>query len=161
MEKGNATVNNTANREVIITRLLKAPRELVFTVWTQSEHLAQWWGPNGFTTTLQSMDVKPGGKLEFTMYGMGLAFPNVIIYKEVVKPERLVYTHGSGKENDPGEFEVTVTFDDEDGKTRLTMHSVFKTAEARNFVVNEYGAIERGNETVNHLEEYLAKMVDH
>lgn len=160
MEKGNTTTGNTANREVIITRLLNAPRELVFTVWTQPEHLEKWWGPDGFTTSLISMDARPGGKLEFTMFGMGMAFPNVIVYKEVVKPERLVYTHGSGKENDPGEFEVTVTFEAEGAKTRLTMHSVFKTAEARNFVVNEYGAIERGNETVNHLEEYLAKMVD-
>lgn len=158
MEKDNATAGSTANREVIISRLLNAPRELVFTVWTQPEHLEKWWGPNGFTTTLQNMDVRVGGKLEFMMFGMGLAFPNVIVYKEVVKPERLVYSHGNGKENDPGEFEVTVTFDDEGGKTRLTMHSVFKTAEARNFVVNEYGAIERGNETVDHLEEYLRQL---
>lgn len=150
--------SNTADREIIITRLLKAPRELVFEVWTKPEHVAQWWGPDGFTTTVHSMDVRVGGTLRMTYHGMGGNFPNLLYYTEVVPPERLCYTHGSGKENDPGEFEVTVTFAEEGGNTRLTMHSLFKTAEARNFVVNEYGAIERGNETVNHLEEYLVKM---
>ena len=150
--------SNTADREIIITRLLKAPRELVFEAWTKPEHVAHWWGPDGFTTTVHSMDVRVGGTLRMTYHGMGSNFLNVLRYTEVVRPGRLCYIHGSGKENDPGEFEVTVTFDEEGSNTRLTMHSLFKTAEARNFVVNEYGAIERGNETVNHLEEYLAKM---
>lgn len=150
--------SNTAGREVIITRLLKAPRELVFEAWTKPEHVAQWWGPDGFTTTVHSMDVRVGGTLKMTYHGMGATFLNVLRYTEIVPPERLCYTHGSGKEDDPGEFEVTVTFDEENGNTRLTMYSLFKTAEARDFVVNEYGAIERGNETVNHLEEYLKQM---
>ncbi|HWB28461.1 MAG TPA: SRPBCC family protein [Chitinophagaceae bacterium] len=158
MANDNTTGNDFAAREIIITRLLNAPRELVFKVWTEPEHLAQWWGPDGFKTTVHSMDVRKGGKLNMTLHGMGVAFPNLVVYTEIIKPEKLVYTHGSGVENDPGEFQVTVTFNDENGKTRLTMHSLFKTAEARDFVIREYGAVERGNETVNHLEAYLAKM---
>lgn len=150
--------SNTADREIIITRLLKAPRELVFEAWTKPEHVAQWWGPDGFTTTVHSMDVRVGGTLKMTYHGMGVNYLNVLHYTEVTKPERLCYIHGSGEENDPGEFEVTVTFEEEGNNTRLTMRSLFKTAEARNFVINEYGAIERGNETINHLEEHLAKM---
>ena len=158
MANDNAAPGNIAAREIIITRLLKAPRELVFKVWTEQEHLAQWWGPDGFTTTVHSMDLRKGGLLKMTMYGMGTNFPNQIKYIEVVKPKRLVYLHGSGAKNDPGEFEVVVTFEEEEGQTRLTMHSLFKTAEARDFVIREFGAIDRGNETVNHLEAYLAKM---
>ncbi len=158
MASDNITSGNISEREVIITRLLRAPRELVFKVWTQQEHLAQWWGPDGFTSTIHSMDARKGGDLKMTLYGMGMVFPNLIKYIEVIRPAKLVYLHGSGAENDPGEFEVTVTFDDEAGNTRLTMRSLFKTAAARDFVVREFGAIERGNETVDHLETYLAKI---
>jgi len=151
--------SNTADREIIITRLLKAPRELVFEAWTKPEHVAHWWGPDGFTTTVHSMDVRVGGTLKMTYHGMGGNFLNVLRYTEVIRPEKLCYTHGSGEENDPGEFEVTVTFEEEGNNTRLTMYSLFKTAEVRDFVIKEYGAIERGNETINHLEEYLVTLI--
>ncbi|HVX52001.1 MAG TPA: SRPBCC domain-containing protein [Chitinophagaceae bacterium] len=160
MANDSKTAEDFSDREVIITRLLNAPPELVFMVWTQPEHLAKWWGPDGFTTTVQSMDFRQGGTLRMTLHGMGVSFPNLIKYIEVVRPEKLVYLHGSGVEDDPGEFEVTVTFTDVGGKTRLTLRSLFKTAEARDFVIREFGAVERGNETVTHLEEYLAKIKD-
>lgn len=150
--------SSTGSREIIITRLLKAPRELVFEVWTKPEHIAQWWGPDGFTTTVHSMDVSVGGTLKMTYKGVDNSFFNVLRYTEIVRPERLCYTHGNGEANDPGEFEVTVTFEEEGSNTRLTMRSLFKTAEFRNFVIEKYGAIERGNETITHLEKYLDTM---
>lgn len=114
--------------------------------------------PDGFTTTVHSMDMRVGGTLKMTYQGDGISFFNVLRYTEIVTPEKLCYTHGSGEENDPGEFEVTVTFEEEGANTRLTMRSLFKTAEFRNFVIEKYGAVERGNETINHLEEYVASM---
>lgn len=151
--------SNTADRELIITRLINASRELVWKAWTDPKHVMHWWGPNGFTNTIHEMNVKPGGVWRFMMHGPdGTDFPNKIIFNEVVKPERLVYTHSSEDENDPNVFQTTVTFEDQNGKTNLIMRAIFATAEERNRVVKEYGAREGGNQTLTKLEQYLAKM---
>lgn len=150
---------STADREITLTRVFDAPRELVFAAWTEPKHVAQWWGPNGFTNTIHEMDVRPGGVWRLVMHGPdGTDYPNKIVYSEVVKPERLVYTHGSGEEADPGQFRVTVTFADRGGKTVLTMRSLFESAAARDKVVKEFHAIEGGNQTLDRLGAYLAKM---
>jgi uncharacterized protein YndB with AHSA1/START domain len=144
----------TADREVVITRLFDAPRDTVFSVWTDPAQVGIWWGPTGFTTTTHEMDVRPGGFWRYTMHGPdGRDWPNWIAYSEVARPERLVYAHGGSREE--AEFHVTVTFDEEDGKTRLTMRSLFPTAEARDFVVREHKAVEGGNQTLDRLAEYL------
>ncbi len=159
MEKSNETVTGTAEREIILTRLVNAPRELVFKAWTQPEHLAQWFGPDGFTLTVNRMEVRNGGTWLMTMHGPDdTDYPNRMIFSEIVPPERLVYTQDSGMDDDPAQFHVTVTLDNEGGKTRLTMRALFSTAEEREKVVREHGAIEGGNQTINRLEEHLAKM---
>jgi len=159
MSTSHQTLSDTANRELVHTRLLNAPRALVFKVWTEPDHIAQWWGPNGFTNTIHEMEVRPGGVMRFIMHGPdGTNWPNRIVFHEVVKNERLTYTHDSdGNENDPHVFEVVVRFEDEGNKTRLTMHTVFPTEEAL-AEVKKFGAIEGGNQTFNRLEAYLAKM---
>ena len=150
------TNNDTANREVVITRLLNAPQALVYEAWTNPKHVINWWGPDGFTNTFHEMEVKPGGVWDFMMHGPdGTDYPNRIIFKEVLAPHRLAYVHGSGEENDPNEFEVVVTFEPQGDKTLLTLRSIFATQQARDFVIREHGAIEGGNQTINHLEEYL------
>jgi uncharacterized protein YndB with AHSA1/START domain len=151
--------STTANREMVISRLINAPRELVWEAWTNPEHVKYWWGPNGFTNSIYEMSVKPGGVWRFMMHGPdGTDFPNKIVYNEVVKPQRLVYTHSSEDENDPNLFHTTVTFEDQDGKTLLTMKAIFATAEERDRVVREYGAEEGGKQTLARLEEYVLKM---
>ena len=159
MEK-NQTVANTSDREIRATRILNAPRELVFEVWTDPAHIVKWWGPNGFTNTIHKMDVRPGGTWDFIMHGPdGTDYPNLIKYVEVVKPERLVFDHGSGQENDPAQFHVTVTFEDlGDERTKLTMVMLFKTAADRDFVVTEYGALDGNKQTMDKLEAYLATL---
>lgn len=160
MAKNDAPARGTKDREIVLTRLLNAPRELVYKVWTQPEHLVKWYGPNGFTITINKLDIRPGGEWLLIMHGPdGTDYPNRIVFSEVVKPERLVYTHDSGIEDDPQQFLVTVTFEEDGDKTRLTMYSLFKTAEARDYVVKEYGAIEGGNQTVNRLEEHLENVL--
>ena len=149
--------SSTAAREIVTTRLIDAPRELVFEAWTDPQHVAHWFGPDGFVTTTISMDVRPGGVWRFTMRGPdGKDWPNVVTYEEVVRPERLVYLHGDEKE--PDMFHNTVTFDDEGGQTNLTMRAVFKTAAAREFVVRERGAVEGGQQTIARLERYVRSM---
>lgn len=149
----------SSDREIVFTRLFDAPRELVFTAFTQPEHVAQWWGPRGFTTTIHEMDVRPGGVWRFIMHGPdGVDYPNKIVYTEVVRPERLAYTHGPDGEDDSGQFQVTVTLAEEGGKTRLTMRALFASAEERDKAVREFGAIEGGNQTLDRLDEYLAAL---
>jgi len=133
---------------------------LVWEAWTNPKHVVQWWGPRGFTTTIEEMDVRPGGVWTHVMHGPdGTDYPNKSIFKEVVKPERIVYSHGGGKKGEPGaNFESTWTFDVvKEGKTRLTIRMVFPTAEQRDTVVQVYGAIEGGKQTLERLSEFLAK----
>jgi uncharacterized protein YndB with AHSA1/START domain len=147
--------SETDNRSIVITRTFDAPRELVFDAWTDSQHIAQWWGPRGFTTTIHEMDVRPGGVWRYIMHGPdGVDYDNKVVFIEVVRPERLVYDHGSDKEDDPDKFHVTVTFAEQGSRTELTMRSLFASAEQRDKTI-EFGAVEGGNQTLDRLGEYL------
>jgi uncharacterized protein YndB with AHSA1/START domain len=150
------------DREIAATRVFDAPRDLVWTVWTEPGHVAQWWGPNGFTLTTHKMDVRPGGVWRFVMHGPdGRDYQNKVTYDEVVKPERLAYRHGgTGEKEDRGlepvSFRVSVTFTEQGGRTRVDMRMVFPSEKARDHVVKTYGAVEGLNQTLGRLEEYLA-----
>lgn len=152
-----ARANSSADREVLITRIINAPRDLVFDAWMDSKHADKWMGPAGYITVTQSMDVRPGGMWRFTMSGPQGVFPNRVTYIEVVKPSRLVYRHGADKDDDPDAFEVTVTFEDLGGRTHITMRSVFPTADVRDRVVKEFKAIEGGYQTLERLEQLLQR----
>lgn len=156
-----AEILETMDREIVISRVLDAPRELVWEVWTDPKHVVHWWGPNGFTTTIETMDVRPGGVWKHVMHGPdGTDYPNKSVFIEVVKPERIVYSHGGGREGGPGaHFEATWTFDALKGnKTRATGRMVFASAADREHVVREFKAIEGGHQTLGRLAGYLAKM---
>jgi len=147
------TAKTTADREIKISRILNAPRELVWETWTDPKHIDKWWGPVGFSTETHEIKVQEGSKWLYTMHGPnGMDFPNEMIYTEVVKPERIVYTNAAPK------FDCTVTFEKFSGKTKLTMSMVFASQEEYNFVVKEHGAIEGQVQTINRLEEHLSKM---
>jgi len=153
----NNALIDTSDRELSTTRVFDAPRELVWEVWTNPKHIALWWGPNGFTNTIYSMDVRPGGVWDYMMHGPdGVDYPNIVSYLEVKKFEKLVYDHGD-KQN-PKMFHVTVTFESIGEKTQLTMRMVFPTKAARDEVVEKYGALEGQNQTLNKLEIYLHKI---
>ncbi len=159
-EKINKPIEDTSDREIIISRVFDAPRELVWEAWTDPKHVVHWWGPNGFTTTVQEMDVRPGGVWKHVMHGPdGTDYPNKSVFVEVVKPERIVYSHGGGKKGGPGaQFQATWTFVEQGDKTQVTGRMVFKSAADRDQVVKEYGAIEGGKQTLQRLAEYLPKM---
>ena len=152
----------TSDREIVISRVFDAPRELVWQAMTDQQHVVNWWGPRGFSMTIETMDVRPGGVWKHTLHGPdGANYPNKSIFKEVVKPERIVYSHGGGREGGPGaSFVSTWTFEVVgDGKTKLTMRRVFASPEARDFVVKEFGAIEGGKQTLERLSEHLPAMI--
>ena len=154
-----ASSSPTADREIATSRVFDAPRDLVWQAWTEPKHLARWYGPNGFTVTTHEMDVRPGGVWRLTMHGPdGTDYPNLSRYVEVVRPERLVYEHGSAERADD-RFDVTVTFADEGpGKTRVSMRMVFRTQEERDRVVNVYGALQGNRQTMDRLEDHLAAL---
>jgi uncharacterized protein YndB with AHSA1/START domain len=155
LDKLDTEVTGTADREIVVTRMFEAPRELVFDAWTNPEHVGRWWGPNGFTTTTSAMDVRPGGEWRYVMHGPdGRDYPNWVIYQEVSRPRRLVYDHG-GEDDEPVRFRVTVTFAEMLGKTILTMRSVFPTGAERDRVVKKYGAEEGARQTLARLHEHL------
>lgn len=145
----------TSNRELSISRLMNAPRELVWKVWTEPDHIKNWWGPNGFTNTIFRMDVKPEGVWDFIMHGPdGKDYKNKSIYKEVVKPERLVYDHVSGPK-----FQATVTFiEKENDKTLLTIRMLFETVEEKENVIKVFKADEGLKQNIYKLEGYLRKV---
>ncbi|MFA6240458.1 MAG: SRPBCC family protein [Candidatus Hydrogenedentales bacterium] len=158
MQEASVPIESIADREIVTTRLLNAPRELVYTVWTEPHHIAQWWGPNGSTNTIHEMDVRVGGVWRFIMHGPdGVDYPNKIVYTEIEKPKRLVYTHSDDSEGATEPFHVTITFDEDNGKTKLTMRIVLASAEEREKVV-KFGAIEGGQQTIDRLEAHLAKL---
>jgi uncharacterized protein YndB with AHSA1/START domain len=125
----------TTERELVITRVFDAPRRLVFKAWTAPEHLVRWWGPRGFTTISGRMDVRPGGAWFRSMSAPdGTEHRKHGVYREIVEPERLVFTYVTeDPKGNPGpETVVTVTFADLDGKTRLTLHhALFESVAAR------------------------------
>jgi uncharacterized protein YndB with AHSA1/START domain len=141
------------------TRVFDAPRDLVWEAWTDPKHLAQWWGPNGFSTTTSAFDMRPGGVWRFVMHGPdGRDYQNRITFDEIVKPERIVYHHGGGGDVEPVQFKTIVTFEDLGGKTRLTMQGVFSSAAELERVIREYGADKGMVQTLSRLELYLATM---
>ena len=150
---------STADRELTVTRTVNAPRELVYKVWTNPEHIAKWWGPNGFTNTVHEMHVQPGGMWRYIMHAPdGTNFPNRIVYSEVVPQEKLVYLHGDDIDNDPNAFHVTITFETEGNKTKVTMHSVFASAELLQMLTREYGVVEGAIQNLNRLEAHLVEV---
>ena len=154
----NVEVSPTADREIVVTRLFDAPPKMVFEAWSSPESVSAWWGPRGFTTSFKKFELKTGGVWDYVMHGPdGTDYPNFNRYEEVIPGERLVYTHGATAD-DGGMFHVTVTFELVGRKTRVTMRSLFPTAEARAQVVRDHGAIEGGKQTFDRLGQKLAEM---
>ncbi len=158
LERLSALADPTNGREIVHTRVVGAPRELVWQAWTDPQHVVRWWGPRGFSTTIKRMDFRVGGVWEHLMRGPdGATYPNQSTFKEIVPLERIVYSHGGGRDGGPGaSFTATWTFETvEGGKTRVTGRLLFPSAEARDFVAREFGAVEGGRQTLARLAEHL------
>lgn len=147
-------MTSAADREIVTTRVVDAPRERVWRAWTDRAQVAQWWGPNGFTSTIHEMDLRPGGVWQFVMHGPdGVDYKNNSIFEEIVRPERLVYTHVSGPK-----FQATATFDEHGGKTTVTTRMLFDTAAERDRTVKVFGAVEGARQTLERLNQHVARM---
>ncbi len=146
-------------RSIIGTRVFDAPRKLVFAAFTDPQHLAQWWGPNGFTTTTSAFDFRGGGEWRFVMHGPdGRDYHNRIIFDEILPPERLVYHHTGDEDVEPVRFTQRLTFEDlRKNRTRLIWHGTFASAEERARVIKDYGADKGLLQTMARLAEFVEK----
>ena len=148
----------TADREVVISRSIGAPREVVFEAFTQVRHLSRWWGPDGFTTTTRSFEFRAGGAWDFVMHGPdGTDYQEWITWTEIVPPERIALVHGESRD-DPNAFEPTLAFAPHGTATRIVMRTVFPTKQLRDQAVEQYHAIEGGEQTLGNLAAYVADL---
>jgi len=148
----------TADREIVISRIIDAPPELVFEVFSEVRHLSRWWGPDGFTTTTRAFEFRVGGVWEFVMHGPGgTDYQEWICWTEIAPPGRIALLHGEFRD-DPNAFESTLTFALAGASTRIEMRTVFPTAQLRDEAVEKYHAIEGGRQTLSNLAAYVAEI---
>src|SRR5687767_900678 len=149
----------TADREMVISRFISAPRELVFEAFTEVRHLSQWWGPEGFSTSTRTFAFRVGGEWDFVMHGPdGTDYQEWISWTEITPPERIALRHGEFR-GDPNAFESFLTFAPDGATTRIEMRTVFPTKELRDEAVEKYHAIEGGQQTLSNLAAYIAEIL--
>ena len=147
--------SSTKDREIIISRTLNAPVELVWEAWTNPEHIANWWGPNGFTNTITKMDLTPGGEWLLVMHGPdGTDYKNKSIFKEIVPHKKIVFEHIAPN------FIATIDFEAQGEKTHLNWHMLFETAEEFIRVVKTFKADEGLKQNIEKLSDYLTQLTD-
>jgi uncharacterized protein YndB with AHSA1/START domain len=152
-------MSTTTDREIVVSRVIDGPRELVFQAFTEVRHLSQWWGPEGFTTTTRSFEFRVGGNWDFVMHGPdGTDYSEWIVWTEIVPPARIAMLHGESRD-DPEAFESVLTFESEGEKTRVEMLAVFPTRELRDEAIEKHGAIEGGRQTLANLAAFVAESV--
>jgi uncharacterized protein YndB with AHSA1/START domain len=152
---GNATTFTTpSDREIAVTRVFDAPRQLVFEAHTKPEHLQNWMlGPDGWTMPVCEIDLRPGGAWHFVWRSAdGSEMEMRGVYKEVVPPEKVVSTESWG--GDWPETINTLTLSERDGKTTLTITILYPSKEARDAVLNT-GMRDGMAQTFERLAEYL------
>lgn len=149
------------DREIFITRDFNTPRERLWEAMTNPKHVVHWWGPRGFTTTVEKMDFRVGGVWKHVMRGPdGTEYPNQSVFKEIIKPEKIVFAHKGAKKGGRGvHFVSTWSFDVlEKNRSRVSIRMVFPKTEMRDFVVKEHNAIEGGRETLGRLAKYAKNL---
>lgn len=159
MNEPQAQSPETADRELTISRLINAPRELVFEAFSEVRHLSQWWGPNGFTTTTRAFEFRVGGEWMFMMHGPdGTDYSEWIQWTEITRPERISLLHGEVP-GDPNAFVSVLTFEEDGSATRIEMRTIFPSKEMRDTAVEKYHAVEGGEQTLAHLADYVERRV--
>jgi uncharacterized protein YndB with AHSA1/START domain len=159
MGRGGLAQSVTVDREIVISRVIDAARELVFEAFTEVRHLSRWWGPEGFTTTTRSFEFRVGGTWDFVMHGPdGADYQEWISWTEIAPPERIALLHGESR-GDPNAFVSVLTFESDGVATRIEMRTVFPTKGLRDEAVGKYHAIEGGQQTLSNLAAYVTEIV--
>lgn len=144
-------------RTLEVSRLVNAPRDLVFAVLSDPDHIDQWWGPDGFRNETHEMVFAEGGVWRYTMHGPdGKAWPNWIRYRVIDKPGRISYEHGA-EIGEPAHFDGQISLEDRGTQTLVTLTLVFPSPEARDATL-KFGAVEGGKQTLARLDAYAAQL---
>src|SRR3954452_10822848 len=157
MGRGAPVQSAPADREIAISRVIDAPRELVFEAFTEVRHLSQWWGPQGFSTTTRAFEFRVGGAWDFVMHGPdGTDYQEWITWTEIVPPERIALRHGESRD-DLNTFESVLTFAPDGPATRIELRTVFPTQELRDEAMRKSHAVEGGRQTLSKLAAYVTE----
>lgn len=159
---GNGKQNETPlatwalDREIVLSRVISARRELVFSAWADPRHLPQWFGPAGFKVETKSIDVRVGGEWRFDMIAPdGRTWASRIRFRRIERPNLIEYDHGADVDNDPGAFRTTITFDEQsDGKTVVTLRQLHPTKAQREAGI-AFGAVEFGYQTMDKMARHV------
>jgi len=145
------------DREIVIARVVDAPRERVFQAWTDPQQITRWFSPKGFQNETLEIDIRQGGRWRFVYVAPnGTRYENRMVFLRIEAPRLLEFEHGSDIDEDPARFHVTVTFDAQsNGKTVVTLRQLHPTAQQRDAKIG-IGAVEIGFTTLDKLAEYLA-----
>lgn len=157
MVANTAYANGELDREIVLSRVIDAPPELVFRAWAEPDRMFQWFGPRGFRCEVhQACAMAAGAVWRFDMIAPnGHRYDNRMVFLEVTAAERIVFDHGKDLDDDPGRFRVTLTFDQQsDGKTVLTLRQLHPSKAQRDGGIG-FGAVELGYQTLDKLDAYL------
>ena len=144
------------DREIVLSRVINARRELVFSAWTDPRHLPQWFGPAGFKIETKAIDIRVGGEWRFDMIASdGKRYTNRMHFRRIKHPHLIEVDHGADNDNDPGMFRTTITFDEQsDGKTVITLRQLHPTKTRRDAGIG-FGAVEFGYQTLDKLAQHV------
>ena len=151
-----SAIEQPSDREVVISRVFDAPRELLWKAWSDPKHLHRWYGPTGYTTTTHEFTFVPGGTWRFVMHGPdGTDTPNTVVFRELDPPSRLLYENSWERPGLRLDFTIDVTFVAEGSGTRMAFHFTFADAESLRIATEEYGVRQGGEQTLERFGEHL------
>lgn len=144
------------DREIVLARVVDAPRDAVFAAWTDPAHIQEWFGPDGMAIKTHEIDIRPGGIWRFDMIASdGTRYDNRMIFIRIEEPGLIEAEHGPDKDNDPGAFRMLVTFDEQsNGKTVVTLRQLHPTKAQREAAIG-FGAVEYGYQTLGKLARHV------
>ena len=145
------------DREIVISRVIDAPRHIVYSAWTAPDQIQRWFGPDGFSIETKEIDLSPGGLWRFDMVAPdGARYSNRMVFLRIEPPTLLEVEHGLDRDNDPDKFRMLVTFDAQsNGKTVLILRQMHPSKEQRQNKV-DFGAVEYGGQTLEKLARHVA-----
>jgi len=147
------------DREIVITRVIDAPRSLVYSAWTDPHQIQEWFGPQGVAIETKEIALSLGGVWRFDMVAPdGTRYGNRMVILRMEAPALIEVEHGADQDNDPGRFLMLVTFDEQsDGKTVLTLRQMHPSKAQRDATIG-FGAVEYGAQTLEKLARHIAKL---
>ena len=147
------------DREIVLSRVIDAPRSVVFAAWTDPDQIQAWFGPEGMAIETREIDLDTGGVWRFDMVAAdGTRYSNRMAFLRIEAPALIEVEHGADQEDDPGRFRMLVTFDEQsDGKTVLTLRQMHPSKERREWAIG-FGAVEYGGQTLGKLARHVAKV---